>query len=169
MPLRFHNTLSGQLEEFSPLSPREVKMYNCGPTVYDRQHIGNMFAVVFADTLRRTLGVWGYKVKQVINITDFGHLSGGDVGDDETEDKMTQGLAREGMKPTLENMRKLVYAFYNPKFSFKQVIEKYPDAAGDITDCLAGDVNKDFSSLWKKISEFVPLPDDLPVGEPLAL
>ena len=71
------------------------------------------------------------------------------------------------MREGIENMRKLVYAFYNPKFSFKQVIEKYPDAAGDITDCLAGDVNKDFSSLWKKISEFVPLPEDLPVGNPL--
>jgi flavin-dependent dehydrogenase len=71
------------------------------------------------------------------------------------------------MREGIENMRKLVYAFYNPDFSFKQVIEKYPEAAGDITDCLAGDVNKDFSSLWKKISEFVPLPEDLPIGEPL--
>ncbi len=45
-------------------------------------------------------------------------------------------------------MRKLVYAFYNPKFSFKKLIDKYPDAAGVITDCLSGDVNKDFSQLW---------------------
>ena len=71
---------------------------------------------------------------------------------------------REGV----ENMRKLVYAFYDPKFSFKKVIEKYPDSAGLITDCLSGDVNKDFSELWKWISEFVPLPDDLPVGQPLS-
>jgi flavin-dependent dehydrogenase len=71
------------------------------------------------------------------------------------------------MRVGIENMRKLVYAFYDPKFSFKQVIDKYPEAAGEITDCLSGDVNKDFSALWKKISEFVPLPDDLPVGEPL--
>ncbi len=70
------------------------------------------------------------------------------------------------MREGIENMRKLVYAFYDPKFSFKQVIEKYPEAAGEITDCLSGDVNKDFSPLWKKISEFVPLPDDLPLGEP---
>ena len=70
---------------------------------------------------------------------------------------------REG----IENMRKLVYAFYSPHFSFKQVIEKYPELAGEITDCLSGDVNKDFSRLWKAISEFCPLPDDLPVGLPI--
>jgi flavin-dependent dehydrogenase len=71
------------------------------------------------------------------------------------------------MRQGLENMRKLVYAFYEPNFSFKQVIDKYPEAGGEITDCLSGDVNKDFEPLWKKIREFVPLPEDLPVGEPL--
>ena len=64
-------------------------------------------------------------------------------------------------------MRKLVYAFYNPDFSFKDVIMKYPAAAGDITDCLSGDVSKDLTRLWQWISEFVPLPEELPVGQPL--
>lgn len=68
----------------------------------------------------------------------------------------------------IENMRKLVYAFYNPDFSFRQIIQRYPDAAGEITDCLSGDVNKDFTQLWNRVREFVPLPDDLPYGEPLA-
>lgn len=72
------------------------------------------------------------------------------------------------MRQGIENMRKLVYAFYNPAFSFKAVIDKYPDAAGDITDCLSGDVNKDLSGLWAKIREFAPLPDELPLGGPLA-
>jgi flavin-dependent dehydrogenase len=67
----------------------------------------------------------------------------------------------------VENMRKLVYAFYHPDFSFAKVIKKHPDSAGEITDCLSGDVNKDFSQLWERIREFVPLPDDLPYGEPL--
>jgi flavin-dependent dehydrogenase len=67
----------------------------------------------------------------------------------------------------VENMRKLVYAFYDPAFSFREVIAKYPEAGGLITDCLSGDVNKDFSQLWAWIREFVPLPDDLPYGEPL--
>ena len=64
-------------------------------------------------------------------------------------------------------MRKLVYAFYDPKFSFREVIARYPDAGGEITDCLSGDVNKDFTQLWNRIREFVPLPEDLPYGEPL--
>jgi flavin-dependent dehydrogenase len=73
----------------------------------------------------------------------------------------------EAIRQGVENMRKLVYAFYDPKFSFREVIMKHPDAAGLITDCLSGDVNKDFSQLWSWIREFVPLPDDLPYGEPL--
>jgi flavin-dependent dehydrogenase len=73
------------------------------------------------------------------------------------------------MRQGIENMRKLVYAFYNPDFSFKQVIDRYPDAAGEITDCLSGDVNKDLSRLWRWISEFVPLPEELPVGQPLVV
>jgi hypothetical protein len=68
----------------------------------------------------------------------------------------------------VENMRKLVYAFYNPDFSFKKLIDKHPDAAGLITDCLSGDVNKDFSELWQWVEEFVPLPKDLPLGGPLS-
>jgi flavin-dependent dehydrogenase len=67
----------------------------------------------------------------------------------------------------VENMRKLVYAFYDPNFSFRKVIKRHPDAMGLITDCLSGDVNKDFSQLWSWIREFVPLPEDLPYGEPL--
>jgi len=67
----------------------------------------------------------------------------------------------------IENMRKLCYAFYDPKFSFREVIERYPEAGGQITDCLSGDVNKDFTQLWSWIREFVPLPEDLPYGGPL--
>ncbi len=71
-----------------------------------------------------------------------------------------------GLRRGIENMRKLVYAFYQPDFSFKNVIDRYPAAADDITDCLSGDVDKDFSPLWQKFREFVPLPDDLPLGAP---
>src|ERR1043166_6180899 len=67
----------------------------------------------------------------------------------------------------IENMRKLVYAFYDQEFSFRSLTDKYPDMAGEVTDCLSGDVNKDFSLLWQRISEFVSLPEPLPVGEPL--
>jgi flavin-dependent dehydrogenase len=72
------------------------------------------------------------------------------------------------MREGVENMRKLVYAFYHPKFSFRQLTNKYPEAAGWVTDCLSGDVNKDFTPLWKQIEEFVPLPAPLPLGQPLS-
>jgi flavin-dependent dehydrogenase len=68
---------------------------------------------------------------------------------------------------SVENMRKLVYAFYDPNFSFKDVIKRYPEAAGAITDCLSGDVNRDFSQLWEWVREFAPIPDDLPYGMPM--
>jgi hypothetical protein len=71
------------------------------------------------------------------------------------------------LRTGVENMRKLVYAFYDPKFSFRDLTNKYPGAVGEVTDCLSGDVNKDFSQLWEWITEFVPLPDALPVGQPL--
>jgi len=71
---------------------------------------------------------------------------------------------REG----IENMRKLVYVFYHPNFTFRDLIEKHPDLAGDITDCLSGDVNKDFSRLWTAVEEFAPIPEKLPYGMPKA-
>jgi len=102
--LKLHNTLTGTTESFRPLSGSIVKMYNCGPTVYGPQHIGNLSMFVFTDILRRTLEKNGYTVRQVINFTDFGHLTS---DADEGEDKMTKGLVREGMALTLPNMRVL--------------------------------------------------------------
>lgn len=102
--LKFHNTLTGKKEDFVPIKDGYVGMYNCGPTVYDYPHIGNLRAYVFADILRRTLELAGFEIKQVINITDFGHL----ISDEDSgEDKMTKGLKREGKALTLESMREL--------------------------------------------------------------
>jgi cysteinyl-tRNA synthetase len=70
MPLCLHNTLSGATEEFHPLENNEVRIYTCGPTVYDFAHIGNFRTFVFQDILRRYLKYAGYSVKQVINLTD---------------------------------------------------------------------------------------------------
>lgn len=92
----FTNTLGDKKELFVPLKPGIVSMYSCGPTVYNRAHIGNLRAYIFADSIVRTLTVAGYHVRQVINITDVGHM----VGDSETgEDKMTAGAAREHSTP----------------------------------------------------------------------
>jgi cysteinyl-tRNA synthetase len=68
--LRIHNTLSGQLEEFRPLKEGEVGMYYCGPTVWDFGHIGNFRSAIAADVLRRYLKFKGYRVTQVMNLTD---------------------------------------------------------------------------------------------------
>lgn len=109
--LTFYNTLTKQEDVFTmPPHAREVRMYNCGPTVYGRQHIGNLSMFVFTDILRRTLQYNGYAVKQVINFTDFGHLTS---DADEGEDKMKTGLKREGLAPTLENMRVLGEKYAN--------------------------------------------------------
>src|SRR5258708_3113004 len=70
MALRLFNTLSGKVEEFRPLVDNEVRMYACGPTVYDYGHIGNFRTFVAVDILRRYLRLSGYKVKHVMNITD---------------------------------------------------------------------------------------------------
>ncbi|HAO64733.1 TPA: cysteine--tRNA ligase [Candidatus Taylorbacteria bacterium] len=102
--LQFHNTLTGKKEEFKPIKPGLVGMYHCGPTVYNYPHIGNLRPYVFADILRRGCELAGLKVTQVINITDFGHLTDdADAG----EDKMTSALKREGKALTLEAMREL--------------------------------------------------------------
>ncbi len=106
-PLMLYNTLSGEKEEFKPLN-HVVRMYNCGPTPYDEQHIGNMVPAFLGNIIRRTLETWGHKVDQVTNITDFGHLSGDNEGNaDIGEDRMSRGLKREGWAFTMENMRKL--------------------------------------------------------------
>ena len=68
--LRIHNTLSGQLEEFRPLNEGEVKMYYCGPTVWDYGHIGNFRSAIAADVIRRYLKFKGHRVIQVMNLTD---------------------------------------------------------------------------------------------------
>lgn len=70
MSLRFFNTLSARVEDFTPLSPPRVGLYTCGPTVYQHAHIGNLRAFIFEDLLRRTLEARGYQVTHVMNITD---------------------------------------------------------------------------------------------------
>jgi cysteinyl-tRNA synthetase len=92
-PLKLFNSLTRQPEEFVPVHAGEARVYSCGPTVYNYQHVGNMRAYIFADTLGRTLSWKGYDLTHVINITDVGHLtSDADAGDD----KMEKAAAREG-------------------------------------------------------------------------
>jgi cysteinyl-tRNA synthetase len=84
MALRLYNTLSGKIEDFHPLQDNEVRMYACGPTVYDYGHIGNFRTFVAVDILQRFLRQSGYKVKYVMNITDV-------------DDKIIRNSARDGV------------------------------------------------------------------------
>lgn len=109
--LNLHNTLTNSVQEFVPLEPGKVKMYHCGPTVYDYVHIGNLRSFLLGDLLRRTFDYLGYSVTQVMNITDVG--IGGN--NDEGEDKIVSGLKREGKAITMENMKELS-DFYTERF-----------------------------------------------------
>ena len=84
MALRLYNTMSSKSEEFHPLRDNEVRMYACGPTVYDYGHIGNFRTFVAVDLLRRWLRQSGYKVHHVMNITDV-------------DDKIIRNAARDGV------------------------------------------------------------------------
>jgi hypothetical protein len=63
-------------------------------------------------------------------------------------------------------MRKLVYAFYDPNVSFKTITDQFPELTNDLTDCLSGDVNKDFTRMFEVFSRFTSVPDELPYGAP---
>lgn len=90
MKLYLFNTLARKKEEFKPLKKDFIRLYDCGPTVYFYAHIGNMWRYLVSDFLRRILEYNGYRVKQVMNITDVGHLTeddllAGDTGEDKLE------------------------------------------------------------------------------------
>ena len=91
MEIRLHNSLTKKAEVFKPIEPGKVKMYSCGPTVYDFAHIGNFRTFLFGDLLRRFLEFAGYDVQHVMNITDVGHM----VDDaDDGEDKMAAAMKK---------------------------------------------------------------------------
>src|SRR5512146_2847206 len=67
---RLYNTLTRRIEPFAPADHRTVRMYTCGPTVYNPAHLGNFRTFLFEDLLRRTIRLAGWNVLQVMNITD---------------------------------------------------------------------------------------------------
>ncbi|HLD59039.1 MAG TPA: cysteine--tRNA ligase [archaeon] len=91
--LKLYNSLSRKKEIFKPVKAKNAGMYCCGPTAYWFQHIGNLRTYIFSDILRRTLEFNGFKVKQVMNVTDVGHLTS---DADEGEDKIESAAAKEG-------------------------------------------------------------------------
>jgi len=92
--LKIYNSLTGQKEEFTPIIPKHVGMYVCGPTVYSNVHLGNVRTFISFDVIYRYLKYLGYKVRYVRNITDAGHLE-----DDSQEDKISKKARLEKLEP----------------------------------------------------------------------
>ncbi|MEK7277082.1 MAG: cysteine--tRNA ligase, partial [Chloroflexota bacterium] len=107
----FYNTLTRAKDKFRPLAADEVKMYVCGPTVYRYVHIGNLRTWLMADLIRRVLEYNGYAVKQIMNITDVGHMAEDDsLTVTPGEDKVLAAAAAEKKSPAE------IAAFYTADF-----------------------------------------------------
>lgn len=113
--MHFFNTYSREFEEFTPLDPPAVKMYTCGPTVYNHAHIGNFRAYIFEDLLQRHIEARGYKVERVMNLTDV-------------DDKTIRGC-RETGKPLAEFTLQYKQAFFEDLKSLRiKPATQYPAA-----------------------------------------
>ncbi len=123
MELKFYNTLSRNLDTFQSQIPGSVRMYTCGPTVYNFAHIGNFRAYTFEDILRRTLEYFGYTVTQVMNLTD--------VDDKTIRDSRAAGL------PLQEFTRKYKDAFFSDIKTLNiESAEVYPAATDHINEMI---------------------------------
>jgi cysteinyl-tRNA synthetase len=128
--LRIYNTLTREIEEFYAAGGKKVSMYSCGPTVYDYIHIGNIRTFLFADVLRRWLEYSNYTVKQVMNITDVGHmLHDADTGADKVEEAAT----KEKISPQEITAKYTEYFFktvkalnIEPAFAYPKATENVP-------------------------------------------
>jgi len=137
MPTCFYNTLAHDLQEFTPLEPgadpadplkgATVRMYTCGPTVYDYAHIGNFRAFLFADVLRRYLEFRGATVHQVMNMTDVGHMVDDSHADAQGEDKMQK--AQDRLKEAKKQGKALVENPDDPNQVAEFFVEAFLDDA----------------------------------------
>ncbi len=124
MGLRFTNTLTRTKEEFIPIEKGHVRMYTCGPTVYDHAHVGNFRAYVFEDLLRRYLQFKGYEVTQVMNLTDV-------------DDKTIRGCQEESI-PLDDYTARYKKAFFEDVDSLRiQRAEYYPEATRHVDEMVA--------------------------------
>ena len=147
--MRFYNTFTGKKEEFVPIGKGRVGMYTCGPTVYDFAHIGNFRAYIFEDLLRRYLKLKGYRVRQVMNITDV-------------DDKTINGANNEGV--SLEEFtKKYTDAFFEDLKTLNiEPAEFYPRATEHIKDMVKlvrrllekGYAYKSDGSIYFRLSRF---------------
>ncbi|MFT8350783.1 cysteine--tRNA ligase [Clostridium saccharoperbutylacetonicum] len=141
MTLKIFNTISKKEEEFKEIEAGKVKMYACGPTVYNFSHIGNLRSYIFEDILKKALEYNGYEVTHMINITDVGHLQS---DEDTGEDKMELGAKREN-KSVLDLAR-----FYEASFlsDLEKLNIKKPNIIARATEHI-----EDMINLIKKLEE----------------
>ena len=127
MALKIYNTLTRKKEIFKPIKKGLVGLYTCGPTVYSYQHIGNLRSYIFSDILKKVLTYNGYKVKQVMNVTDVGHLtSDADTG----EDKIEKAAKKE--RKTAKQIANYYWKIF--KQDFKKLNISEPDIWSKATD-----------------------------------
>ncbi len=93
--MRLYNSLTRAVEEVLPTDPGHVTIYTCGPTVYRYAHLGNLRTFMLADLIRRALQLEGFRVTQIMNITDVGHMT--DEASAEAVDKMQLAMEDEGL------------------------------------------------------------------------
>ncbi|MEO8054896.1 MAG: cysteine--tRNA ligase [Acidobacteriota bacterium] len=149
MALRLHNTLTRSLEEFRPLVPGKVSLYTCGPTVYDRAHIGNLRTFVWEDVMCRVLRALGYDVTQVMNLTDI-------------DDKTIRGAVAAGV-PLREFTERHVATFFEDLNALGVVpAAVYPRATDHIPEMVEivrklaerGHTYESDGSIWFRIATF---------------
>ncbi len=132
--MKIYNTLTRNVEEFTPNVEGKLNMYTCGPTVYHFAHIGNLRSYIMEDVLEKIFRYAGYDVKRVMNITDVGHLSSdADTG----EDKMLKGAKREH-KTVMEIAKFYTDAFFS---DCAKLNIKTPDVVEPATNCIDEFIN----------------------------
>jgi cysteinyl-tRNA synthetase len=149
MALKFYNTMTRTLEEFESMEEGHAKLYTCGPTVYDYPHIGNYRTFLFEDILRRTLELFGYRVTQVMNLTDV--------------DDRTIQRSNEAGVPLREYTDRYADAFFNDLQTLRvEPAEHYPRATDYIPEMVEivqrleaeGHTYRSEGSIYYRISSF---------------
>jgi cysteinyl-tRNA synthetase len=133
--MRLYNTLTRTVEEIRPINDDLVTMYTCGPTVYRHAHLGNLRTFMLADLIRRALEFEGYRVTQIMNITDVGHMT--DESSPEAIDKMLVAMEDEGLSPE-EIAKKYTEAVFEDAAALGiRPADRYPKATEHIPEMLA--------------------------------
>ncbi|MCG3135485.1 MAG: Cysteine--tRNA ligase [Planctomycetes bacterium] len=137
MTFRLHDSLTRSLRPLDPVEPGVVRMYNCGPTVYGEPHVGNWRSNVCWDVLRRALELSGLRVRQIMNITDVGHLTVDDLADAAGEDKMEVAAKRDRLD-AWGVAAKYTALFHEGRRKLNLLdAERYPHATAHVPEMIA--------------------------------